>query len=66
MTKKRYALRDATNANWPSALDWSGSFPTYEEAADRAREVTRHYNATYGCGGPDLRVVEVEEEDGEV
>ena len=56
-----YVLVEMTNVAWPGALPWRNQYsrrgyPTEAAAEARARTIRHHYAATYGVGGPDLRV----------
>lgn len=50
-----------SSVSWPGTINYRGSksrtgYATFEEAADRLRQVERAYNARYGTG-TNLRVV---------
>jgi len=58
-----YVLVDRTHAYWPYVLPYRTTrakrgYPTALAAFNRAIQVARHYAATGLSGGPDLRVVE--------
>ena len=62
--KRRWYLTDITHVSWPGSLPWrgqdvaarGGGYASEDEAWQRANVINRHYNATTGQGGPDLRV----------
>lgn len=67
----RWYLVETTHAHWPGSLPWrsredaerGAGYDSELEASREAMRVTRHYNATRGQSGPQLRAAVWEPDD---